>query len=203
MPVRLPFEYLPGFVVWYLHGKLPIVIPKSDVKAFIAECSFDDPLQSLELTLAIFEGVGHFREVENAALIFSENLKRRISENGWPYCYRFYTEQATSAFDAYVSAFCFSNKSILVKKIQTSIDDHVYYRCYIKKLLHNTEILSFSRSTLKSVIGPTGNFFVGLVNGDYLYFGEGSIKRLFNYKLGKIPDDAGYHDLMAASYNQR
>ncbi len=75
---------MPGFVVWYLHGKLPIVIPVADVKAFIADCSFDDPIQGLDLTLAIFEGTGHFREVKNAALIFSENLKRRISENGWP-----------------------------------------------------------------------------------------------------------------------
>jgi len=136
-------------------------------------------------------------------LIFSENLKRRISDNGWPYCYRFYSEQAASAFEAYISAFCFSNKNILAERDQTSIDRHIYYRFYEKKLLHNTELLSFSRSTLKSVIVPSGNFFVGLDNGDYLYFGEGSIKRLFGGGLGKLSEDVGYHHLMAASYNQR
>ena len=203
MPVKLPFECMQGFVVWYLHEKLPIVIPRADVKAFIADSSFDDPLLGLELTLAIFEGIGHFREVKNAALIFSENLKRRISENGWPYCYRFYSEQATSAFEAYISAFCFSNKNILAERYQTSIDRSVYYCFYEKKLLHNTELLSFSQSTLKFVIGSSVNFFVGLDNGDYLYFGDGSIKKLFTDEIGRLPEDAGYHVLMTASYNQR
>ena len=68
MPVKLPFECMPGFVVCYLHEKLPIVIPVADVKAFIADCSFDDPIQGLDLTLAIFEGTGHFREVKKTLL---------------------------------------------------------------------------------------------------------------------------------------
>lgn len=203
MSVNLPFERLPGFIVWYLDRKFPIAIPAGDVKMFIDDTSFGDPMQSMNLKMAIFEGVGHFQEVKEAAMSFTKKLKRKISENGWPYAYKFYSSQAFTAFEAYITVFCFINNNIVAEKQCTSIDGQVVYRFYLKKIFKKKELLSFSQNAVASVIGPSVEFFVGLTSGDYLYFGQGSIKRLFPDELGSLSAGATYQDLMTASYNRR
>ena len=56
---------------------------------------------------------------------------------------------------------------------------------------------------VESVVGPSVEYFVGLAGGEYLYFGEGSIKRLYSDRLEPVSERPDYYELLAASYGQR
>jgi|AntDeeMetagen681_2_1112603.scaffolds.fasta_scaffold08009_3 hypothetical protein len=201
--MKLPFERLGAFVVWYVGRKLPLVITKSDLAKFIDEAPLDDPLQSSKLKMAVFMGVGNSNEVVDSAAVVTKEIERRVSSYGWPYSYKFEAKEAFTAFEAYTSAFCFCNKKITAEEIRTSFDGHVSYKFYRRKLIGKIELISFSKDMIESVVGPSSEYFVGLAGGDYLYFGEGSIKRLYSDRLGAISEKPDYHDLLAASYSQR
>lgn len=201
--MKLPFERLGGFVVWHIGRKLPLVVLKPDLVKFIDEAPFDDALQSARLKMAVFMGVGDSAEVASSAAVVTKEIGRRISSNGWPYSYRFKSEEAVPAFEAYTSAFCFCNKKIIVEEVSTGVDGHASYRFSRRKLLGKLDLISFSKDMVDSVVGPSFEYFVGLAGGDYLYFGEGAIKRLYSDILGPLSQEPDYHELMAASHSQR
>jgi hypothetical protein len=201
--MKLPFERIGNFIVWYIKPDFPIVIPANELSSFINESADLEPLQSMELKMAVFQGVGSSADVNKAAQIFGKELGARINNKEWPYSYRFVGSEASAAFEAYVSTFCYCNKRIVANQFRTSIDGHVSYEFEKKGIFGCKKMLSFSRSMIASVIGPSGEFFVGLSNSDYLYFGGGDIKRLYFENTEELPEEPDYHDLMAWSYCQR
>ncbi|HSO84829.1 hypothetical protein [Thiocapsa sp.] len=201
--MKLPFESFGGFVVWYIGRELPLVVLKLDLVRFIDEAPFADALQSARLKMAIFMGVGDSAEVASSAAVVTKEIERRISSNGWPYSYKFKAGEAVTAFDVYTSAFCFCNKKIIIEEVRTAVDGHVSYRFGQRKLLGRRDLVSFSKNMVESVVGPSFEYFVGLAGGDYLYFREGAIKRLYSGLLGPLSEEPDYHELMAASYSQR
>ncbi|WP_289102769.1 hypothetical protein [Marinobacter sp. SS8-8] len=201
--MKLPFERLGAFVVWYVARDLPLVVAKSDLVKFIDEAPFDDANQSSRLKMAVFMGAGYSDEVSESAAIVTHEIERSINSNGWPYSYRFEGKKAVSAFEAYTSAFCFCNKNIASEEVRTSIDGHVSYKFFRCKLMRKVELISFSKDMVESVVGPSMEYFVGLAGGDYLYFGGESIKRLYSDLLEPVSERPDYYELLAASYSQR
>ena len=201
--MKLPFERLVEFTVWYIAPDLPLVVLNSDLLKIINAAPFDDPRQSAGLKMAVFHGIGNSKQVFSSAAMITKEIKLRIDSNGWPYSYRFHNREAIAAFEAYTSAFCFCNKNILAEEHRTSIDGHVSYVFRHQKLFSKIDLVSFSKNVVISIIGPSIEYFVGLSNGDYMYFGQGSIKRLYSDDLGHISKEPDYHELMAASYDQR
>lgn len=201
--MKLPFEHIGNFVVWYIKPNFPIVIPANELLSFINESTDLEPLQSMKLKMAVFQGVGSSADVNKAAEIFGKELGARINNKEWPYSYRFVGSTASAAFEAYVSTFCYCNKRIVANQFRTSIDGHISYEFKRKGIFGYKKMFSFSKSIITSVIGPSGEFFVGLSNSDYLYFGGGDIKRLYFENTDELPEEPDYHELMAWSYCQR
>jgi len=201
--MKLPFERLGAFFVWYLARDLPLVLTKSDLVKFIDKAPIEDANQSSRLKIAVFMGVGYSAEISESATIVTHEIERSIDSNGWPYSYRFEGKEAVSAFEAYTSAFCFCNKNIAAEEARTSIDGHVSYMFVRCKLMRKVELISFSKDMVESVVGPSVEYFVGLAGGEYLYFGEGSIKRLYSDRLEPVSERPDYYELLAASYGQR